>query len=264
MLKNRLLPSMLTFFFVLNAVLAFATPKDKHFTLINKPLINSLQPVINFTVGGFIAQLGQTQTLSPLDLCHYVYQPNHNATETVLWGGFIGTKLLEFQSKELVLGLGYYQPNNLLSQGSLIQGSDAISNHSYLYQYQVKSQQLLAETRLSWTNLAKVHPFIMLGVGATFNQTSNFQTNVPAFFEFTPKFANHQQTNFSYALGPGIDFVLTPSVKVGVSYRFTDLGSIKTGSGVIDEIPISNRLNQSQMYANQVLAQFTFIPLPRS
>ena len=61
-------------------------------------------------------------------------------------------------------------------------------------------------------------------------------------------------------MGPGIDVSLTKSVRVGVGYRFTDLGSANTGKAQLDTIPISSMLKQSHVYTNQFLAQFTYIP----
>ena len=100
----------------------------------------------------------------------------------------------------------------------------------------------------------------MLGIGASFNKTSNYQTSVPPFLEFTPAFSNHAQTNFTYAIGPGIDIGISKSFRIGVAYRFTDLGAANTGAAQIDGILISNTLNQSHFYTNQILAQFTYTP----
>ncbi|MDP3562741.1 MAG: hypothetical protein Q8R83_11235 [Legionellaceae bacterium] len=221
--------------------------------------LREIQPVITFTAGASIAQLGQSQSFTPLDLCHYNYESQRTAVN-VLWGGFIGSKIKHASSWELIAGIGYYQPTTLFTQGSLTQGADPTSDSVYGYKYQTQSQQLLAEGKLHWITNKKIQPFWMMGIGATFNKTSNYQTNVAPFLEFTPAFSNHLQTNFTYAVGPGIDFSLTKSFRVGVGYRFTDLGSAHTGPAQIDEIPISSRLKQSHLYANQILAQVTFTP----
>ncbi len=104
----------------------------------------------------------------------------------------------------------------------------------------------------------------MVGIGAAFNKVSAYQKSVPPFLEFTPEFSNHTQTNFTYAVGPGVDISLSKSFRIGIAYRFTDLGSANTGRAQIDEIPISSTLKQSRLYANQLLAQLTFIPRTRN
>ena len=226
----------------------------------NKPIfLRGLQPVFTFTAGASISQLGQSQSFAPLDLCSYNYKPQGSKTN-MLWGGFIGSEVKRSPSWGLIAGLGYYQPNSLATKGTLTQGADPASDNAYSYRYQTQSQQLLAEGKLYWIAKERIQPFLMVGIGAAFNKTSNYQTNVPPFLEFTPAFFNHTQTNFTYAVGPGVDVSLTKSFRVGVGYRFTDLGSANTGSGQIDAIPISSTLKQSHLYANQILAQFTYIP----
>lgn len=230
------------------------------FILTNKsPFLHEVQPVFTFSPGMSISQLGQSQSFTPLDLCSYHYKPEGSKTN-MLWGGFIGSNVKRSASWRLIAGLGYYQSNSLSTKGIVTQGADSSSDNNYLYQYQIQSQQLLAEGKWYWVTKKKMQPFLMVGIGAAFNKTSRYQTSVPAFLEFTPEFANHTQTNFTYAVGPGVEMGLSNSFRVGVSYRFTDLGAANTGSAQIDSIPISSTLKQSHLYANQILAQLTFIP----
>ena len=223
-------------------------------------LISQLKPVLSLTTGAFISQLGQFQSFSPLDLCNYTYKPSDSNTTNVLWGGFIGSEIKHSPLWGFIAGLGYYQPSSLTTKGTLIQGADLMSDSTYNYRYQTQSQQLLAEGKLYWVAKEKIQPFLMMGIGAAFNKTSNYQTSIPPFLEFTPVFSNQTQTNFTYAIGPGVDLSLSQSFKFGVAYRFTDLGSANTGSAQLDENPISNTLNQSHLYASQIIAQVTYIP----
>ena len=216
-------------------------------------------PVFTFTTGASISLLGQSQSFAPLDLCSYHYKSNGSNT-TMLWGGFIGSEIKHSASWRLVAGLGYYQPNLLSTIGTLTQGADEASSDTYSYNYKTRSQQVLAEGKFYWIAEEKIQPFLMVGIGATFNKTSDYQTSVPPFLEFTPAFSNHAQTNFTYAIGPGIDIGISKSLRIGVAYRFTDLGAANTGTAQIDGILISNTLNQSHLFTNQILAQFTYIP----
>ena len=226
----------------------------------NKPnILRGMQPIFTFTTGASVSQLGQSQSFTPLDLCSYHYKPQGSKTN-MLWGGFIGSDVKSSSSWGLIAGLGYYQPNVLSTEGTLTQGADPASDNAYRYRYQTQSQQLLAEGKLYWVAKETIRPFLMVGIGAARNKTSHYQTNVPPFLEFTPAFSKHTQTNFTYAVGPGIDISLLKSFRVGVSYRFTDLGAANTGSAQIDSIPIPSTLKQSHLYANQILVQFTFIP----
>ena len=226
----------------------------------NKPaILRGVQPLVTLTAGAAISRLGQIQSFTPLDLGSYNYQ-SHGLKTNMLWGGFIGSEVMRSSSWKWVAGLGYYQPNALSTNGSLIQGADPTSDNLYNYRYQTQSQQLLAEGKWYLITKESIQPFLMVGIGATFNKTSHYQTNVPSFLEFTPAFSSHTQTNFTYAVGPGIEVSLTQSFRMGMSYRFTDLGAANTGRAQIDAIPISSTLKQSHIYANQILAQFTFVP----
>ncbi|MDA1317440.1 MAG: outer membrane beta-barrel protein, partial [bacterium] len=226
-------------------------------------LSSQLQPVFTFIAGASLSQLGQSQSFTPLDLCSYTYKPQGSNTTNMLWGGFVGSEIRRTPSWGFIAGLGYYQPNSLSTKGTLTQGADSASDDTYSYKYQTQSQQLLAEGKLYWIAKDKIQPFLMVGIGGAFNKTSDYQTSVPPFLEFTPSFSNHKNTSFTYAIGPGIDMGLSKSFRIGVAYRFTDLGSANTGSAQIDEIPISSTLKQSHIYANQILAQVTFIPWTR-
>lgn len=218
------------------------------------------KPVFALMAGASISQPGQSQTMAPLDLCRYTYQPSHNETTDMLWGGFIGSKVKRDQKWLILTGLSYYQPNSLATKGTLTQGADAASSDSYNYSYKIQSQQLLIEGRFYWIDKQVLQPFVTLGLGAAFNKVSNYYTNVSPFLAFTPEFSNHSQTNFTYAIGAGIDIPINTLFNLGLGYRFTDLGAANTGRSQVDLIPIANSLQQSHLYANQVFAQFSFMP----
>lgn len=216
--------------------------------------------MFTLTAGASISKLGESQSFTPMDLCHYNYQPNGSNTTNMLWGGFIGSEIRRTSSWGLTAGLGYYQPNSLSTKGVLTQGADAESNGTYSYSHQTKSHQLLAEGKLYWRAKENIQPFFMVGIGAAFNNVSDYQTNISPFVEFTPAFSNHAQTSFSYAIGPGFDIGFSKTLRAGLAYRFTDLGAANTGSAQIDTIPIPSTLKQPHLYASQIVAQFTFIP----
>ena len=225
-------------------------------------LITRLQPIVTFTAGASMSNSAQPQSFTPLDLCHYSYKPKGSNTTTMLWGGFLGSEIKRSSSWEFTAGLSYYQPNDFSARGALTQGADSASDDTYRYNYQIKSQQVLAEGKVHWIANERIQPFVMMGIGTAFNTVFDYQTNVSPFLEFTPAFSNHTQTHFTYAIGPGVDINWSKSLRTGVAYRFTDLGSANTGSAQLDAIPIASTLNQSHLYANQMLFQFTYSPSP--
>lgn len=226
----------------------------------DRPIWHKFQPVFTLTTGASISQLGQSQSFTPLDLCSYRYNPKGSPSANSVWGGFAGAEIKHTTSWMLVVGLSYYQPTNLKTKGNLTQGADPFSDDIYQYRYKTQSQQLVAESKLYWITNKHIEPFLMFGMGIAFNKTFDYQTSVPPFLGFTPTFSTHSQNNFTYAVGPGLDVKVAQSFRVGVAYRFADLGATNTGNGQIDGIPISNTLKQSRLYANQFLVQLTFIP----
>lgn len=228
--------------------------------IIQQDIVYKLQPVFAFMAGASISQPGQSQTMAPLDLCSYTYQPSHKEKTDMLWGGFIGSKIKRAPKWLMVTGLSYYHPNSLEIKGILTQGADVASSDSYNYSYKIQSQQLLVEGRFYWIDKKALQPFVIMGIGAAFNKVSNYYTNVSPFLAFTPEFSNHSQTNFTYAIGAGIDIPINTLFHLGIGYRFTDLGSANTGRSQMDLIPIANSLQQSHLYANQIFAQFSFMP----
>jgi opacity protein-like surface antigen len=104
-----------------------------------------------------------------------------------------------------------------------------------------------------------LHPFASVGIGAAFNQAYGYSTNVPAFLTFTPQFASHQTTSFTYSVGLGMDFDVEKNWRLGANYRFTDLGKANLGAGNIDVFPFTSTLTQSHLYAQEVMAHVTYL-----
>ena len=105
----------------------------------------------------------------------------------------------------------------------------------------------------------KLYPYVLLGLGGSFNTASNYATNVPPFLTFTRLYANNTSNAFAFRVGLGFDVNITPHTRVGLAYRFADLGSVQLGAATIDNIKAAGTLSQSNLYANEVLAQFTYV-----
>jgi opacity protein-like surface antigen len=220
-----------------------------------------LNPIATLTSGVATARVGQTQTLTQAnDFSSYHYAANGSHFSQILWGGFMGTEFPVYPQWDLAVGVGYYQPSNFSSgNGVLTQGIDARSSDQYIYSYKAKSQQLLAEVKLLWSAQERFHPYISAGLGAAFNRAYGYTTNVPPFVTFTPEFTSHSTTAFSYSLGAGVDMDIHKNWRVGVGYRFSDLGKVGLGSGDIDVIPFSPVLSQQHLYAQEVMAQLSYL-----
>jgi hypothetical protein len=47
--------------------------------------------------------------------------------------------------------------------------------------------------------------------------------------------------------------------RIGIGYRFTDLGKVHLGRGVIDTTQIPGTLQQSHFYNHEILVQLTYL-----
>ena len=159
------------------------------------------------------------------------------------------------------LGVGYTQSNSFTAQGNFIQGVDAQSQNSYTYKYKILPKQLLAQAKLLvlGNSEQKFHPYIIGGVGAAQNHVYNYSTDVPYTLTFTRSYESTTQTSMSFIIGGGVEFDIHEQVRLGFGYRYTGLGKATLGDATIDGVPVSGTLTQSNLNANQILSQLTFI-----
>ncbi|MDX2346904.1 MAG: outer membrane beta-barrel protein [Legionella sp.] len=217
--------------------------------------------VINLSGGMASAKVGQSQTLTmPDDYTTYRYTANPSSVEKFIYGIFVGTHVPVKFPGELQLGVSFYQPDDLTSgKSTLTQGVDAATAIQIPYNYKVKNKSLLIEARLLGTIQDLMHPYFSLGIGAAFNTTSDYAAHVPQFLTFTPEFKKNSITNFSYAVGAGIEIDISKNTRLGVGYRLADIGKANLGEAVLDDAPFKKQLKQSNLYYQAVFGQFTWI-----
>lgn len=262
-MRKKCLLAILAIYGLVAAIPIFAATK----TFPVKPVLCShampwwLHPVMTISGGIATAQVGRTQTLTmDDDFTTYAYAKNGAYSSKMIWGTFIGTEIPLHPDWALQLGFGYYQPASFSSgTGILTQGIDESSSDQYPYSYQVISRQLLAEGKLLWRVKERFHPFATLGLGAAFNYAYNYTVTIPPFTAFSPQFTSHSNTAFSYSVGAGMDIDINKNWRIGGGYRYTDLGKTKLGAGLIDATPFTSTLTQSNLYAQEVMANITYL-----
>lgn len=190
----------------------------------------------------------------------YRYDPHYKNQSKVIYGAFLGVIYRELLCNwDLQLDAKYSQADSFRVHGTLTQGLDVVSQDVYNYKYKITIRQLLGEAKLSYTGFTQFRPYALVGLGAGFNSANSFSTTVPDLLTFTRVYKGRTLTSFSYAVGAGIDVEVTNCLYLGISYRFADFGKVSFGSASIDGIPVSGTLSQGSFYANQVLAQLTFL-----
>lgn len=156
-------------------------------------------------------------------------------------------------------GLDYNRTQPFLANGILLQGADAQSADTYLYTYKVLTNQILLNSKLLYTLKNRFHPYLFGGLGAAFNKAYKYSVNIPRYITFSRNFYDNNTTDFSYAVGAGLDVDLTSAMRVGIGYRYTDLGKMKLGNAYIDTTPVAGTLTQNNLHANQFLVQLSWL-----
>jgi opacity protein-like surface antigen len=241
---------------LLCAPFAYATPVVEYFKN------SSWHPIMTVTTGTvFNANAGQSKNIPAHDgiISFYNYAAKHSIQTQALFGGSLGIEFLLRPQWSLQTSLGYYQPSDLKAKGVVTQGVDLPSSDKYSYQYSIKGQQLLAEAKLLY-DYRHYHPYLTVGMGVAWTTAKDYTINIqPPFTAMSNQFSNHTSTNFSYSVGFGLDRDITDHTRIGVGYRFSDLGQARTGNGIINVVSTTNTLSQAHLYLNELQAQITFL-----
>ena len=212
-----------------------------------------------------------TQTFPGSDSQLFSYTNNNNQNNTP---GFIGLLLgaernLGFKNLFALGGIEYTYNTNANITGNNTVGIEPDTSTHYSYLYKTSAQQLLATAKLfSPVELTACQhsllPYLSLGLGASFNNTNNYSThtNETESLNITPNFSNQTHTSFSYALGLGVESYLNEHIRLGLGYRFTDIGASQLGNGTvtINDYHASTgfALSTQHSYLNQFLLQATY------
>jgi opacity protein-like surface antigen len=189
----------------------------------------------------------------------FSYSAQHHDQTKALYEGFLGIEK-EFNPHWIgQLGLEYNQTRHFIQRGTLMQGADVPSSDTYAYQYRVILRQALIEGKLFYRFKHHVYPYVLAGLGTSFNKAYNFTTTVPHFLTFTREYSSDTSRSFTYAAGLGLDVDITCHLRAGISYRFTDAGRVKLGNATINDISVSGTFKQSHVYVNQLLAQLSWV-----
>lgn len=251
----------LIFFCLFSSSIFAASNKQCGINVFN--LACTLRPIVSIGGGAAISSdIGKSKTfpiINSLTDEFYVYSAKRPTKAVGVFDSFVGAEWAFHPEWSLQVGMGYNQAWNFDAKGVFLQGADAQSADQYSYHYTIFTRQLLAEVKLLHRLRERYLPYILLGLGASFNDAFDYETNVPPFLTFTRQYKNHTQSSFSYAVGVGIDVDVFDHLRFGVGYRFVDFGQVKLGAARIDTTNVSGTISQMHLYANEILAQITLV-----
>ena len=190
---------------------------------------------------------------------YYDYDYSSSTQTKGLFEVFLGAERALYSDWRIQPGIAYSQASTYQVSGFLTQGLDSQSADQFTYNYKVATRQLLAQAKLMHTLREIYYPYFLLGLGASFNTASNYSNNIPPLLISSRDYANNTSSSFSYRVGAGVDMDLFKHTRLGVAYRFSGLGAVNLGGANISGVSVPGTLTQSQMYANEVLFQLTYI-----
>jgi opacity protein-like surface antigen len=127
------------------------------------------------------------------------------------------------------------------------------------YSYNIVSRQLLLETKLLATWQQRYYPYFSLGLGEAFNNAYGYTISNPAYVALTPMYSAQRNHSFTYRVGFGMDVELIPHLRMGLGYRFSDLGKFNLGTALVKSASINAILKQTHLYTNEVLGQLSYL-----
>ena len=236
--------------------------------------IMGFRPVVSLFGGVAGLSSNNSQTFHGTDDEIFVY--NYNGQDTSTTTGFVGVFFgaehqLSYPGLFIDAGLEYDYFGHGKASGMNSVGIEPGTSTLYQYNYNIQSQQVLAVAKLFATaNLSALpshpfYPYVSVGLGAAFNDASQFNTSTEetGSVNLTPTFKSRSTTDFSYTLGLGVDTNVNQHVRVGVGYRFSDFGNASLSNGAIVfnqyRYPTSFSLSVPNTYANQFIAQITYV-----
>jgi opacity protein-like surface antigen len=225
-----------------------------------------MQPVVTLT-GGMSTPMGQQNQSLTFANTDFNYQPHQSATDKPIIGGFIGA---EYSFKPLWVlqsGFAFYQNHTTSIHGEEVQAPvislDAVNQWNY--RYKILSRQLLFENKISLIVKNHFRPYVIAGLGASFNHAYNFQVTPQNSGEVaTAIYGSNMNKSFAGTLGLGGDFDLDTHTRIGIGYRFAYLGESDLGKGTLDtgaggSVFSLPALKSNHSYNQEILIQFTYL-----
>lgn len=224
-----------------------------------------------FAIGGGVAYatqgIGQSQFFpihNPNTDQFYNYAANSSEQTQYLFNAYLGNEWMLPRNFAAQLGVDFTQNTHFNGGGVLTQGADVHSQSQANYSFDIVTRQLLLEGRLYY-HYSLMHPYVLLGAGWAFNSATNYSTTFPFNLTFTRDYNSHYTSAFSYSVGVGVEFQLATSVRLGVGYRYANLGTSSLGKSSVNSIPVGGTLSSKpHIYANELMAQLTFYPFDDS
>lgn len=128
---------------------------------------------------------------------------------------------------------------------------------NYSYNWKLSSLAWTLDSKVNLLHSSQFSPYVNGGLGLAFNRARSYYETAFAGItaRYSPAYENNNLTQFTYHLGFGLDYFLTPNWILSAGYEFESLGSFATGRGQSTWSSEALRLKSYQ--ANTVLIGIT-------
>lgn len=190
----------------------------------------------------------------PLGYSTFNYTNKNGNRYPLRFGVSLGRQFQLNPFNSLQLGVSYLYNTNMKGSGVLEQGITP-PFYPFTYSYLLHSSQVLAEGKWLHQWREVFYPYLIGGIGVAINRAFQYKTSIPPSLTLTPNYLNKSTSAFSYMLGLGIDFFISQTLSFGGGYRFSDLGRVGLGDGIIRSSVISSQLQRDHVYLNTILVE---------
>lgn len=104
---------------------------------------------------------------------------------------------------------------------------------NYNYRWGVGADALSLYSKIDLVKYARFMPYVDLGLGLSIPRSKSYrETALPNVTpRFSPDYAPHRNSQFTYNLGAGLDFILTQNILLSAGYAYQSFGNLSSGLG---------------------------------
>lgn len=221
--------------------------------------ISCWRPLVGLSAGeAFIYNSGQSNNFPARNgiLNFYNYPTPNIKVSKSFFDALIGAEVQFSDDWLFQLSVNYFQLASYDVNGRVIQGISVPTVNQFSYSYRIKTKALFLENKFLYQRpCLHFYPYFAIGLGGAWNHVESYHVNTTPPI-LSPVFRNNTTTTFAYYVGVGVEFpLLCDRMRLGLGYRFMDMGSANTSNGFLDRINTHYSLSQSHLYANEVFGQ---------
>lgn len=226
--------------------------------LIPLPILANIRPMIAGSFGSDQTSIYRNTTISILLPFENTYTGLHSHNKQFVSGLFLGGETDFFQQLRWEYGIRYFQTQPFHVSGIIYQLADPLQGN-LTYHYRIQNRRLLLETKLLTAFKKRYHPYLLGDLGESFNKTYGYHevSKTSADLALTPPFVSAKFSSFSYSVGLGLDFDCTNHLRLGLNYRWSQLGYAALGRNSIQES--ATVINHPSLSTNEVLLELSYV-----